>query len=69
MQKQKYNKQAKINEIVGGYNKGKKRYIVSIMKIIEMADQTFQNVDIQNIGETECVVEFKTPKKMTDQCQ
>ena len=31
--------------------KGKKRYIVSIMKIIEMADQTFQNV------------EFKTPKK------
>ena len=43
--------------------KGKKRYIVSIMKIIEMADQTFQNVDIQNIGETECVVEFKTPKK------
>ena len=49
--------------------KGKKRYIVSIMKIIEMADQTFQNVDIQNIGETECVVELRHPKKMTDQCQ
>lgn len=38
---------------------GKKRYIVSIMKIIEIVDETFQNVDVQNIGDTDCVVEFK----------
>lgn len=54
MQKQKHNKQAKINEIVGGYNKRKKAIYSFNKKIIEMADQTFQNVDIQNIGETEC---------------
>lgn len=38
---------------------GKKRYIVSIMKIIEIVDETFQNVEVQNLGDTECVVEFK----------
>lgn len=38
---------------------GKKRYIVSIMKILEIVDETFQNVDVQTLGETECVVEFK----------
>ncbi len=38
---------------------GKKCYIVSIMKIIEIVDETFQNVEVQNLGETECVVEFK----------
>lgn len=38
---------------------GKKRYIVSIMKIIEIVDETFQNVDVQNMGETDCVIEFK----------
>lgn len=48
---------------------GRKRYIVSIMKIIEIVDQTFQNVDVQNLGETDCVVEFKkanTPKDFWD---
>ncbi|MFQ9516126.1 MAG: stage V sporulation protein AA [Eubacterium sp.] len=38
---------------------GKKRYIVSVMKILEIVDETFQNVDVQSLGETECVVEFK----------
>lgn len=38
---------------------GKKRYIVSIMKILEIVDDNFQNVDVQTLGETECVVEFK----------
>lgn len=44
---------------------GKKRYIVSIMKILEIIDENFQNVDVQNLGETDCVIEFKkanTPK-------
>ena len=38
---------------------GKKRYIVSIMKILEVVDENFQNVDVQTLGETECVIEFK----------
>lgn len=41
---------------------GKKRYIVSIMKIFEIVDDTFQNVDVQSVGETDCVVEFKKPE-------
>ena len=42
---------------------GKKRYIVSIMKIIEIIDKDFQNVEVQNLGETECIVEFKKANK------
>ena len=38
---------------------GKKRYIVSIMKIFEIVDREFQNVDVQSVGETDCIVEFK----------
>ena len=38
---------------------GKKRYIVSIMKIFEVVDDTFQNVEVQSVGETDCVIEFK----------
>lgn len=41
---------------------GKNRYIISIMKILEVVDETFQNVEVQNLGETECVVEFKKAK-------
>ncbi len=44
-------------------SKGKKRYVISVMRIIEIVDTTFQNVDVQNLGETECVVEFKSPKQ------
>ena len=63
MQKQKYNKQAKINEIVGGYNKRKKA-------IYSFNNENYRN-GRSNISEcrytkyrgTECVVEFKTPKK------
>ena len=38
---------------------GKNRYIVSIMKIFEIVDKEFQNVDVQSVGETDCVIEFK----------
>jgi stage V sporulation protein AA len=38
---------------------GKNRYIVSIMKIFEIVDREFQNVDVQSVGDTDCVVEFK----------
>lgn len=40
-------------------SEGRKRYIVSIMKIVELVDENFQNVEVQHFGETECVVEFK----------
>ena len=32
------------------------RYVISIMRIIEIIDEKFQNVDISNIGETDCIV-------------
>ena len=63
MQKQKHNKQAKINEIVGGYNKRKKAIYSFNNENYRNGRSNISNVDIQNIGETECVVEFKIPKK------
>ena len=36
-----------------------KSVIFSIMKIFEIVDDTFQNVDVQSVGETDCVIEFK----------
>lgn len=50
-------------KLLSDHSDGKKRYIVSIMKIIEIVDENFQNVDVQNIGETDCVVEFKKGSK------
>ena len=29
------------------------------MKIFEIVDKEFQNVDVQSVGETDCVIEFK----------
>lgn len=49
-------------KILSDDSKEQKRYIVSIMKIIEIVDEIFQNVDVQNLGETDCIVEFKKPK-------
>lgn len=46
-------------KLLSDRSNGKKRCIVSVMKIIEIVDENFQNVDIQTIGETDCVVEFK----------
>ncbi|MBE5959334.1 MAG: stage V sporulation protein AA [Lachnospiraceae bacterium] len=39
------------------------RYIVTAIKIIEMAEKKFPTVEISNIGETECVVEIKKRQK------
>lgn len=47
MQKQKYNKQTKINEIVGGYNKREKAIYSFNNENYRNGRQTFQNVDIQ----------------------
>lgn len=49
-------------KILSDDSKGQKRYIVSIMKIIEIVDDIFQNVEVQNLGETDCIVEFKKTK-------
>lgn len=39
----------------------KNRYVVSIMEIIKIIDSQCQNVEISNIGETDCIVEFNEP--------
>lgn len=46
-------------KLLNDSSNGKNRYIVSIMKIFEIVDQEFQNVDVQSIGETDCIIEFK----------
>ena len=49
----------KTEKLLRDHTGGKKRYVVSIMEIIGISDRLFENVSVQNIGETECVVEFK----------
>ena len=46
-------------KLLTDHSNGKKRYIVSIMKIFEIVDETFENVDVQSVGETDCIIEFK----------
>ena len=46
-------------KLLNDNSNGKKRYIVSIMKIFEIVDKEFENVDVQSIGETDCIIEFK----------
>lgn len=46
-------------KLLNDTSNGKKRYIVSIMKIFEIVDKECQSVDVSSVGETECVVEFK----------
>jgi len=41
----------------------KQRYIVSILKVIEEIEKIDKSLEIVNIGETDCVVEIKPPKK------
>ena len=49
----------KTEKLLRDHSNGKKRYVISIMDIIEISDRIFENVTVQCIGETECVVEFK----------
>lgn len=56
------NKVKPLKVIKAGTDK-KSRYIVSIMKIIEMIENECNGVCISNIGETDCVVEIKRGKK------
>lgn len=46
-------------KLLNDNSNGKKRYIVSIMKIFEIVDKEFENVDVQSIGETDCIIELK----------
>ncbi len=48
---------------------GKERYVVSIVEIIDLINKLVDNVIVQNLGETECVVEFQKtmqPNKMLE---
>lgn len=56
------NKVKPLKVIKAGTDK-KSRYIVSVMKIIEMIENECNGVNISNIGETDCVVEIKRGKK------
>lgn len=40
-----------------------KRFVFSIMKIIEMVQKEFPNLDIQNIGETDFIVTYENQKR------
>lgn len=55
------NKVKPLKLIKGNTNK-KQRYIISIMKIIEMVQNECPGIVISNIGETDCVVEMKKGK-------
>ena len=37
----------------------KQRYVLSIMDVIQKINENVSNVDIQNLGESDCVIEFK----------
>lgn len=43
--------------------KGRKAYVVSIMKIVEEATKLYPGIDVTNLGASECVVDFKDGKK------
>ncbi|MCR5737299.1 MAG: stage V sporulation protein AA [Eubacterium sp.] len=40
-----------------------RRYVVSIMQIIDQINSLFENVEVQSVGETECVVEYHNREK------
>lgn len=49
-------------KLIKGNTDKKQRYIISIMKIIEMVQNECPGIVISNIGETDCVVEMKQGK-------
>lgn len=40
----------------------KQRYIVSIMKVIELINNEYPNIQVSSVGETDCVVEYSNGK-------
>lgn len=50
-------------KLISDKPENKRRYVISVMKIIEIVDEKCQNVDICNIGQTDCVVEFGKSKE------
>lgn len=48
--------------------KGEKRFVVSVLKIIEVIHQEYPGAEIQNLGETDIIITYedqKTPSKFT----
>lgn len=56
-------------KLIKGNTDKKQRYLVSIMKIIEMVQKECPGIVISNIGETDCVVEMKQGKKTNNLLQ
>lgn len=50
-------------KLFGDKYKGRKAYVVSIMKVVEEATKLFPGIDVTNLGPAECVVDFKDGKK------
>lgn len=50
-------------KVVRDKYKGRKAYVVSVMKIIEEASKLYPNIDINTLGAPECVLDFKDGKK------
>lgn len=44
-------------------NKGKHRYVVSVLKIIESIHQEYPNINVQSIGATDVIVVYEEPGK------
>lgn len=43
--------------------KGKRRYVISILKIIACIHQEYPGIDVQNLGETDIIVTYENQKK------
>lgn len=56
------NKVKPLKVIQGNVDK-KERYVISIMEVIEMINRECQEIQILNIGETDCIVEMKKGKQ------
>lgn len=48
---------------------GKKRQVLSVLRIIQMIEQTVPAASVQNIGEKETIIELVNPKKHQDKVQ
>lgn len=52
-----------VEKVLRDHGNGKERYVISIIQIIDLVNNLFENVDVQSVGETECVVEFSNRLK------
>ncbi len=41
----------------------KERYVLSVMELIEKMEKQSEKVEINNIGETDCIIDYQPPRK------